>query len=300
MDSLGYRCGYAAIVGRANVGKSTLLNCMLGRKVSVTSRKPQTTRQRLLGIKTTQRYQAIYVDTPGFQQGHYRALNRYMNRAASNALLGADVVIWLIEAMRWTDMDAQILERLGGLSTTVLAGVNKIDRIVPRKRLLPFLERLAKYSNVTEIVPLAARRGENIQRLEKVVVRHLPEQDAIFPGGQLTDRSDQFLAAEFIREKLIRRLGQELPYRLGVQIEHRIERGQLLHMNAIVWVERTSQKAIVIGERGQVLKDAGSAARKDLERLFGRPVVLRLWVKVKQDWSNDEHALSRMGYVEQG
>ncbi len=223
-----------------------------------------------------------------------------MNRVANNALSGVDVVIWLLEAMRWTDIDAQILERLCGLPTTVLAGVNKIDRVVPRRSLLPFLDRLAKHSGITEIIPLAVRRGENVQRLEQIVVHYLPEQAAIFPEHRLTDRSDRFLAAEFIREKLIRRLGQELPYQLNVQIERSIERGQLLHVDAIIWVERASQKTIVIGERGQVLKDAGSAARKDLERLFGRQVFLRLWVKVKQNWSNDERALSTMGYVEHG
>ncbi|MFZ0254638.1 MAG: GTPase Era [Gammaproteobacteria bacterium] len=298
MDKSRFRCGYAAIVGRTNVGKSTLLNRLLRQKISVTSRKPQTTRQRLLGIKTTSSYQVIYVDTPGLHQHDNRALNRYMNRVASNALLGVDVVIWLVEAMRWTDMDAQILERLSVRPTTVLVGVNKIDRVIPRKKLLPFLDVISKYSIAREIIPLAARRGENAQRLEEVVVRYLPEQDAIFPEDQITDRSDQFLAAEFIREKLIRRLGQELPYRLNVQIEQSIEQGQLLHVDAIVWVEKTSQKAIVIGERGQVLKDAGSAARKDLERLFDRQVFLRLWVKVKEDWSDDEQALPRMGYGE--
>lgn len=298
MNKSKFRCGYAAIIGRTNVGKSTLLNRMLGQKISVTSRKPQTTRQRLLGIKTTPSYQVIYVDTPGLHQHDNRALNRYMNRAAGNALLGVDVVIWLVEAMRWTEMDAQILGRLSVRPTPVLVGVNKIDRIIPRKKLLPFLEVISKYSMVTEVVPLAARRGENVQRLEEIVVRYLPEQEAIFPEDQITDRSSQFLAAEFIREKLIRRLGQELPYRLNVQIEQSIEHGQLLHVDAIIWVEKTSQKAIVIGERGQVLKDVGSAARKDLERLFDRQVFLRLWVKVKQGWSNDEQALPRMGFGE--
>lgn len=300
MADPAFRCGYATIVGRTNVGKSTLLNRLLGQKISVTSRKPQTTRQRLMGIKTRPRYQIMYVDTPGFHQAPDRALNRYMNRAASNALLGVDVVIWLVEAVRWTDMDAQILERLSGLQTTVLLGVNKIDRVVPRTKLLSFLEGLSKYPVAREIIPLAAGRGENVQRLEEIVVRYLPAQDAIFPEHQLTDRSDQFLAAEFIREKLIRRLGQELPYRLDVQIEHSVKRDRVLHVDAIIWVERKSQKAIVIGERGRVLKDAGSAARKDLERLFGRQVFLQLWVKVKEDWSDDERALPRMGYLEHG
>lgn len=300
MTKSKFRCGYAAIVGRTNVGKSTLLNRLLGEKISVTSRKPQTTRQRLLGIKTTPRYQVIYVDTPGLHQQHHRALNRYMNRAASNAVLGVDVVVWLVEAMRWTDVDAQILERLSALSTTVLVGVNKIDRVVPRKALLPFLELLSKHALITEIIPVAARRGENLQRFEERVVRHLPDQHALFPVDQITDRSDHFLAAEFIREKLIRRLGQELPYQLNVQIERSIEQNQVLHVDAVIWVERTTQKAIVIGEQGHVLKDVGSAARKDLERLFEQKVFLRLWVKVKENWSDDEQTLAGMGYVEQG
>jgi GTP-binding protein Era len=299
MDNLRFRCGYAALVGRTNVGKSTLLNRIVGQKISVTSRKPQTTRHRLLGIRTTRRYQVIYVDTPGIHREYGRALNRHMQRAARNAVSGVSVIIWLVEAMRWTDMDAELLECLSRSPTTVIAGVNKIDRVVPRKKLLPFLERLSNYSIFTEIIPLAARRGENVAHLEELVVRYLPEQDAIFPEGQLTDRSDQFLAAEFIREKLIRRFGQELPYRLDVQIERSIEQGQVLRVDAIIWVERKSQKAIVIGERGQVLKDVGSAARRDLERFFGRQVFLRLWVKVKEDWSDDERALSSMGYVEQ-
>lgn len=295
-----FRCGYAAIVGRPNVGKSTLLNRILGQKISVTSRRPQTTRQRLLGIKTTARYQVIYVDTPGLHREHHRALNRYMNRVASNALLGVDVIIWLVEAMRWTDMDTEILERLQDLPATLLMGVNKIDRVAPRRNLLPFLETLSKYSVVAEIIPLAGRRGENIHHLEEVVVSYLPPQGALFPEHQLTDRDPDFLAAEFVREQLIRRLGQELPYRLGVQIERSVEEGSTLHLNAIIWVEKASQKGIVVGKHGHVLKDAGSAARKDLERLFGRQVFLQLWVKVKEGWSDDDNALARMGYIEHG
>lgn len=287
-----------AIVGRPNVGKSTLLNKLLGQKISITSRKPQTTRQRILGIRTTATYQVIYIDTPGLQWPPVRAINRSMNRVASSALVGVDLVVWMVEGLRWTAMDAAIQTSLTGVAAPVLCAVNKIDRVVSRDALLPYLEWIGRQISVAEIVPLAAGRGENTQRLEELVVQYLPKQGPVFPKDQFTDRSQRFLAAEFVREKLIRRLASELPYRVNVQIERYVASHQVLHIDAVIWVEKASQKAIVIGTRGEVLKGVGSAARKDMERLFGKRVFLQLWVKVQENGSNDGQALRKMGYVE--
>lgn len=293
-----FRCGLVALVGRPNVGKSTLLNRILGQKISITSSKPQTTRHRILGIKTTAQAQVVYVDTPGLHRGGKRALNRALNRAASDAIADVDLVVFVVEAGHWTDEDELVLQRLGQAGLPVLLAVNKIDRLTDRAQLLPELQALAARFDFAEVLPLSATRGENLDRLEQCVTSRLPEGPPYFPEEQITDRSERFLAAELIREKLFRRLGQELPYGLTVQIEQFKDDDGLLRIHGLVWVERDSQKAIVIGKGGAMLKQIGREARLDMERLFGAKVFLQLWVKVKSGWADDERALRSLGIDE--
>lgn len=293
-----HRCGHVAIIGRPNVGKSTLVNRLVGQKFSITSRKAQTTRHRLLGIKTTTNAQIIYVDTPGLHAGSGRALNRYMNRAASTALVGVDLILFVVEAGRWTDGDSHVLERLADAEAPVVVAVNKVDRVADKQDLLPFIDELSRRGEFREVVPISALEGSNTDRLERILTDALPERAALYDEDQFTDRSERFLAAEIVREKLTDRLGQELPYRLSVQIEAFQADADMLRIGAVIWVERSSQKGIVIGRQGRVLKAVGSEARKDMQDLFERKVFLQLWVKVKEGWSNDEQALQRLGYVD--
>jgi GTP-binding protein Era len=296
--SVTHRCGYVAIIGRPNVGKSTLVNRLVGQKFSITSRKAQTTRHRLLGIKTGPHAQVIYVDTPGLHAGAGRALNRYMNRAATGALVGVDVVLFLVEAGKWTDGDSHVLERLADAEAPIIVAVNKVDRIPDKQALLPFIDELSKRAEFRDVVPISALNGTNTERLEEVITSALPAREALYDEDQFTDRSERFLAAELVREKLTDRLGQELPYRLSVETEAFQQDDGVLKIGVVIWVERGSQKGIVIGRRGRVLKAVGSDARKDMEALFERKVFLELWVKVKEGWSNDEQALQRLGYVD--
>ncbi len=293
-----HRCGHVAIIGRPNVGKSTLVNRLVGQKFSITSRKAQTTRHRLLGIKTTADAQVVYVDTPGLHAGSGRALNRYMNRAASTALVGVDLILFLVEAGKWTDGDSHVLDRLAEAQAPVVVAVNKVDRVNDKQVLLPFLDELSRRGEFLEVVPISALRGTNTDRLEEILIDALPETAALYDEDQFTDRSERFLAAELVREKLTDRLGQELPYRLSVEIEAFQADADMLRIGAVIWVERSSQKGIVIGRQGRLLKAVGSDARKDMEALFERKVFLELWVKVKEGWSNDEQALQRLGYVD--
>ena len=290
------RCGLVAIVGRPNVGKSTLLNHLVGQKVSITSPKPQTTRHRILGIKTTQTAQAIYVDTPGLHRRAGRAINRVMNRAAQSSLHEVDLVVFVVEALRWTEDDELVLERIRERQVPAILVVNKVDRVRVKDDLLPYLADVAARMAFEEVIPVAARQGLNLGVLEREVERRLPESAPLFPADQVTDRTERFLAAEIIREKLVRRLGEELPYRLSVEVEAFAEEGPITRIQAIVWVERAGQKAIVVGAQGRTLKAVGTAARQDLERMLGRSVFLGLWVKVREGWSDDERALRQMGY----
>ncbi len=292
----GYRCGFVAIVGRPNVGKSTLLNRLLGQKISITSRRPQTTRHRILGIKTSRRAQILYVDTPGLHSMAGRAINRFMNRAADNAIHEVDVIMLVVEPLRWTSADEHVLDRCKGVGVPVVLVVNKVDRVADKAALLPYLAEISQRGKFAEVIPVSAYKGDNLERLEDHLVRHLPESVAIFPEDQVTDRSERFMAAELVREKLVRRLGKEVPYRLTVQVEQFEERGDRVLVEAVIWVERAGQKAIVIGKGGKVLKAVGESARKDLEGLLGRKVFLQTWVKVKEGWSDDEQALRRLGY----
>ncbi len=291
-------CGYVAIIGRPNAGKSTLLNRILGQKISITSRKPQTTRHRILGIKSTPQAQVVYVDTPGLHQAGKRAMNRLMNRAALDVLLDVDVVLFLVEELRWSDEEAYILDKLRRCKQPVVLAINKVDKITPRDLLLPHMEMLASQYPFAEIIPIAARSGKNVALLEEKITALLPASLPLFPEDQVTDRSERFLAAELIREKLMRRLAQELPYALTVEIEQFALQEGVLRIDALIWVERQAQKSIVIGRQGQVLKQVGQQARQDMEQMFGHKVFLQLWVKVKDKWSDDERALRSLGYME--
>jgi GTP-binding protein Era len=293
-----FRCGYAAIVGRPNVGKSTLLNRLLGQKVSITSPKPQTTRYRILGIKTLPTGQIIYVDTPGLHRGGKYAMNRYMNRVAAGALTDVDVVIFMVEGLAWKDEDEYVLERLLTGNHPVILALNKVDRIRDKRELLPYLDALSKKADFKHILPISAVRGDNLIALETRVLELLPQGPPLFPEDQVTDRTERFLAAELIREKLMRNLEEELPYATTVEIERFAEEDQLLHIGAIVWVERPGQKAIVIGKQGAMLKTVGSQAREEMEQLLGKKVFLELWVRVREGWSDDERALKSLGYDE--
>lgn len=294
----GHRCGFVAVVGRPNVGKSTLVNAMVGQKFSITSNRPQTTRHRILGIATGDASQIVFVDTPGIHTGHRRALNRAMNRTASRALIGVDLVLMVVEASGWVRDDDRVLGRVGGEAAPAVLVLNKIDRVRRREAILPVLADTAPRHDFAATVPVCARTGENLERLRDVVEAHLPAGPPVFPQDHYTDRSEAFLAAEIVREKLIRRLGQELPHRLTVEIERFVEVEGRTVINALVLVERDQHKAIVIGRGGVRLKEAGSAARRDIARMLGRPVHLEVWVKVKEGWSDDERALRGLGLAE--
>lgn len=293
-----HRCGFAAIVGRPNVGKSTLLNALLKRKVSIVSPKPQTTRHRILGIMTRPDYQIVFVDTPGIHITQRRVMNRYMNRSAQASLADADVIVFVVEALTWTDEDQHVLDSIKQTGHPLVLLVNKVDRVHPKSRLLPFMTEVTKKADFVEVVPIAGGKRINLDALPALIAKHLPESPPHFPEDQVTDRSEQFQAAEIIREKLTWRLRQELPYGLTVEIERfefDEESGKLI-INAVIWIERTGQKAIVIGERGEGLKTVGRAARLELTKLLGKPVHLELWVKVKENWSDSEAALRQFGY----
>jgi len=290
-----FRCGTVAIVGRPNVGKSTLLNRILGQKLSITTPKPQTTRHRIRGIHSTDQAQIIYVDTPGIHRAESRALNRLMNRAAITALEDVDAIIFVVAGLEWTDDDQRVLELVRRANRPYIVVVNKVDVLADKAVLLPHLQTLAQRTGAKDIVPVCARNGDNVDRLESVVTALLPEGPAIFPTDQITDHSMRFLAAEIVREKLMRRLAKELPYSLAVEIEAFKEEAERYDIRAVVWVERPGQKAIVIGKGGEVLKEVGTKARLDMERLFGQRVFLQLWVKVKEGWSEDVRLLRNLG-----
>lgn len=290
------RCGYVAIVGRPNVGKSTLLNHILGQKLAITSRKPQTTRHTLLGIKTEGEVQTIYVDTPGLHKDAEKALNRFMNKSASQALRDVDVVLFVVDRTRWTEEDELVWNKVRHLECPVLLVVNKVDRMEDKKDMLPHLEWLAAQLPQAEIVPVSALHGGNIERLEQLVAERLPESEHHYPDDQLTDRSSRFLAAELIREKVMRQLGAEVPYQVAVEIEQFKQEGKILHIHGLILVEREGQKKIIIGDGGARMKKIGQEARLDMQKLFGSKIMLNLWVKVKRGWSDDERALNSLGY----
>ncbi|AKH69510.1 GTP-binding protein Era [Spongiibacter sp. IMCC21906] len=292
------RCGYIAIVGRPNVGKSTLLNHILGQKLSITSRKPQTTRHQVLGIKTEDDIQAVYVDTPGLHLKEAKAINRYMNKAASSALKGVDLVLFVVDRDRWTDEDELVLSRLENQDCPVMLVINKVDRMDDKGQLLPLIASLKARGNFTEVVPVSALRGHNRDDLEDLIKQYLPESPHMFPEDQITNRSERFLAAELVREKIMRQLGEEVPYAMAVEIEEFKSSPRLTEISALILVEKAGQKKIIIGDAGSRLRQIGTEARKDMERAFDSKVMLRLWVKIKSGWSDDERALRSLGYTD--
>jgi len=296
-DMSEFRCGYIALVGRPNVGKSTLLNRILGQKISITSRRPQTTRHRVLGIKSLAPAQLIYVDTPGIHEFSGRAMNRYMNRTASSVLQDVDVVVFLVDGLRWTADDDLVLRKLEQVTCPVILAVNKIDLLRNREQLLPGLQELSGKRVFEQVIPISASKGDNVAALEAAIETLLPLAPPLFPEDQVTDRSVRFLAAELVREKLFRKLGKELPYGLTVEIEQFKSKAAITHIHALIWVERKSQKMIVIGKQGRVLKEVGTEARRDIEALIDGKVNLKLWVKVKEGWADDERALHSLGYT---
>ena len=295
-DTVAGRCGYVAIIGRPNVGKSTLLNRILGQKLAITSHKAQTTRHAILGIKTRTDGQILFVDTPGIHQRGGSALNRYLNRAARAAIADTDLALFVVEALRWTDEDSEALEAIALAGVPVMAVVNKVDRVGDKQALLPYLKTLAARHPFVALIPVSASKGDQIEALEQAVVKALPEAAPIFPEDQLTDRSERFFAAELVREQLMQRYGEELPYRTTVEIERFEEQDGRYRINALIWVERQSQKAIIIGKQGEALKAVASQARQEMMKLFDCPVHLEIWVKVKKSWSSDDAAIASLGY----
>ncbi|RTR05983.1 GTPase Era [Halomonas nitroreducens] len=292
-------CGFVAIVGRPNVGKSTLMNRILGQKISITSRRPQTTRHQVMGIKTEGDSQFIYVDTPGIhilEKDRNKAINRFMNQAATQALRDVDCVVFIIDRTRWTPEDQVVLERLANVEAPVILAVNKVDRLKDKAELLPWLESVGARREFAAIVPIAAKHGTNVAELEAEVAKHLPKSVHYFPEDQVTDKSQRFLAAELVREKVMRQLGDELPYQMTVEIEEFRDEGRVIHISALIMVERQGQKKILIGDSGERIKKIGREARLDMERALGAKVMLNLWVKVKRGWSDDERALKSLGY----
>ena len=292
-------CGFIAIVGRPNVGKSTLLNKILGQKISITSRKAQTTRHRIVGIKTEGAYQEIYVDTPGLHIEEKRAINRLMNRAASSAITDVDLVIFVVDGTHWNDDDEMVLNKLRKTKAPVVLAINKIDNIKNKDDLLPFITEITQKFNFADIVPISAEKGNNLDAIEKIVRKSLRPGVHHFPEDYVTDRSQRFMASEIIREKLIRFMGEELPYSVTVEIEQfKVNEHGTYEINGLILVERDGQKKIVIGRKGEKLKKIGTEARLDMERLFDNKVHLELWVKVKSGWADDERALRSLGYME--
>jgi GTP-binding protein Era len=295
----GHRCGFAALIGRPNVGKSTLLNALTGTKISIVTPRPQTTRHRVLGLVNRPGAQIAFVDTPGLHHQQGRALNRAMNRTAAAAALDADLIVLVIEALRFGSEDELALTRAKQSGRPVIAVVNKVDKVRPREKLLPFLAQLATRHDFAEIVPISALEAADADSLAALIVRHLPESPPLFPPEQLTDRGQNFRIAEIIREKLTLELTEELPYGIAVEVEGTGEEsdGQLV-VSAVIWVDRTGHKPIVIGAQGERLKRVGSAARRELNELLGRRLHLNLWVKVREDWADSAQALRQLGMEE--
>lgn len=293
-------CGFIAIVGRPNVGKSTLLNKILGQKISITSRKAQTTRHRIVGIHTEGAYQAVYVDTPGLHIEEKRAINRLMNRAASSAIGDVDLIIFVVDGTHWNDDDEMVLNKLRQAKAPVVLAINKIDNIKNKEEMLPFITALSQKFDFAQVVPISAEKGNNIAELEKIVRHSLREGIHHFPEEYVTDRSQRFMASEIIREKLMRFTGDELPYSVTVEIEQfKLNERGTYEINGLILVEREGQKKMVIGNKGQKIKQIGIEARSDMECLFDNKVHLELWVKVKSGWADDERALRSLGYMDE-
>lgn len=292
-------CGYVAIVGRPNVGKSTLLNHLLGQKLCITSRKPQTTRHTLLGIKTEGEFQMIFVDTPGIHTNQERAINRVMNRSAASVIADVDVVIFVVDRFEWSEADEYVAKYLSNNDVPLIVAVNKVDMIDDKEALLPHLKFLSSKVHAKEFIPLSALRRTNLDELEIKIKGYIPQKMHLYPEDQITDRSEKFLAAEIVREKITRQLGAEVPYQVTVEIEEFRAEKKITHISALILVERDGQKKIIIGTNGERLKKIGEQARADIESLLGCKVMLRTWVKVRSGWSDDERALRSLGYMDE-
>lgn len=278
------------------MGKSTLLNKFLKQKVSITSRKPQTTRHRITGIHTEGDYQTVFVDTPGIQSKYNSAIHRYMNKAASSTFADVDVIVFIVDRLEWNEADQSIADSLGKIDVPVILVINKVDRVLDKNKLLPHIQQLSSYLRWADIVPVSAKNGQNLSELQKNIQRRLPENQHFYAAEQVTDRSIRFLSAELVREKIMRQMGDELPHKVAVEIERFDEKEKLIHIDTLVWVERESQRKMLIGSKGERIKNIGTDARKDIERLCDKKVMLKLWVKIKSRWSEDEHALRAFGF----
>ena len=292
-----FRSGHVSIIGKPNVGKSTLLNQLIDQKISIVSRKPQTTRWNINGIKTSSNYQIIFIDTPGLQINPKFTLNRYMNKEVSNSLIFVDIILFVVEALNWNELDVNVVKLIKNTKKTKLfLALNKIDKIPKKDQLLSDINAISKEIEFDEIIPVSAIKDTGINRLEELVAESLPVSEPFYPIEQVTDRSERFFASEFIREKLIIRLNDEIPYQLSVTIEKFNDTGNLIHIDACIWVEKQGQKIIVIGKNGKVLKEIGRLARLELEKLYDKKVNLKTWVKVKSKWSDSKTALKKFGF----
>jgi GTP-binding protein Era len=296
MSASKFRAGHVAIVGRPNVGKSTLVNALVGRKVSIVTAKPQTTRHRILGVVNRSNAQLVLIDTPGLHESTRRVMNQYMNRVALSSSQDADVILFLVEALRFTDEDLWVWERVRGLKQPLFLVINKVDRVHPKDKLLPFIDEMSQRVPASGIIPVSALESDNLEPLVEIVGSRLPVAPPLFAADVITDRNEPFHAAEVVREKLTLKLREELPYGINVQIERFAEEDRRVMINAVIWVERAGQKAIVIGQGGERLKEIGRLARIELNDLWQRSVHLELWVKVKENWADSEMALRQFGY----
>ncbi len=295
---MSYRSGYAVLLGRPNVGKSTLLNRLLGQKLAITSHKPQTTRHRILGIRSDEHGQIVFVDTPGIHDRGNKAMNQYLNRTAHTALLDVDLVIFVVQALEWTAEDQRVLAAIERAGVPAIAVVNKVDLLAQKEVLLPYIQQLSERFDFVDVVPVSAKAGDNAEALAAAVLSRLPEGEAIFPDDQITDRSERFFAAELLREQLIRRYHRELPYSVTVEIERFEEQDGRYSIGAVIWVERENQRAILLGKGGEAMKQTATAARKAMNDFFQTRVHLDVWIKVKKSWSSDEAGLASLGYTD--
>ena len=294
-----FKTGYVSIIGKPNVGKSTLLNYMIDQKLSIVSRKPQTTRWNLQGIKTDNKAQIIFIDTPGLQKQPKSALNRHMNRGVTHSLEHIDIVLFVIEALKWNELDQNVVELLKDTHRNKLfLIINKVDKINDKSQLLSFIDMVSNHIEFKEIIPVSVIKGSGLSNLESLLIENLPIAPPLYPDDQITNKNERFFAAEFIREQLILRLSDELPYRSSITIDEFKDEDNIIHIHASIWVETTGQKSIVIGKKGNVLKVVGKAARLELEKLYDKKVNLKSWVKVKSNWADSEQALRQLGYYE--
>jgi GTP-binding protein Era len=295
---VSFRSGYAVLLGRPNVGKSTLLNRLLGQKLAITSHKPQTTRHRILGIRSSDAGQIVFIDTPGVHDRGAKAMNRYLNRTAHTALLDVDLVLFVVQAGAWTEEDTNVLQAIKHAGVPAMAVVNKVDLVTPKEALLPFIAELSQRHPFVHVVPVSAQTGDNADVLLKRVLQGLPVAEAIFPEDQISDRSERFFAAELLREQVIRRYHEELPYAVTVEIERFVETDGRYEIGAVIWVEREGQRAILLGKNGQAMKETATAARHAMIDFFQTRVHLDVWIKVKKNWSSEEASLVQLGYTD--